>query len=64
MVIGQQMKKRGIIKIIAGFCPSVFIRLLCKVQIIEVIWSKNKVFWNVSVICTSLFEGGTFVSDV
>ena len=37
MVIGQQMKKRGIIKIIAGFCPSVFIRLLCKVQIIEVI---------------------------
>ena len=43
MVIGRQIKKTSMIKIIAVFCPSMFYRLFLK--IIKIKGSANNAFW-------------------
>ena len=49
MVISQQIREEGMIKIIPGVCPLVAIRLLLKIQIIKVSASANNECWTWSI---------------
>ena len=54
IVIGQQKMEECIVKIIAGFCLSMPICLLFKIQIIKVIVSINDLFSTLSIKLTPL----------
>ena len=55
--------KGDMIKLIAGFCPSISICLLLKSKIIKVTGSVSNVFWILSTQSIPPFKGGTFISD-